>query len=350
VSFPDGDGMVLIWNTHLQSRPEYYFHCQSPVLTCQFHPGNPKLIVAGTRSGEVVMWDMREKSKQTPAARTTFSAGHTYPVFSLAVLPAYRTHNIVSVSSDGQVCVWPEDFHNPKDITLTPPFPEKAPEKLDSISTMCFDCPVKDTTQMILGSDEGYIYYATTVDKGGITDYIPNAHGGPISSVSCHPNRNDRRGKSDLFLTSSYDWTVKLWSTKHKLPILTMEGSRDYVYDCQWSPSHPSVFATGDGTGTISLWDLSENLDVPSYSTLDGEKYMGLDAAISRLQFSPNGRQLAVGTSTGAISVYDVASKYVEPEREATERFYESMRKKIDEAAERNSPEKDKEKEQEGAS
>lgn len=45
---------------------------------------------------------------------------------------------------------------------------------------------------------------------------------------------------SDIYLTSSYDWTCKLWSAKLGKPLFTFESARDYVYDVQWSPSHPS--------------------------------------------------------------------------------------------------------------
>jgi len=51
---------------------------------------------------------------------------------------------------------------------------------------------------------------------------------------------------SELMLSASMDWTVKLWYPKNKfvdVPIYTFESSQEYVYDIQWSPVHPSVFA-----------------------------------------------------------------------------------------------------------
>lgn len=41
------------------------------------------------------------------------------------------------------------------------------------------------------------------------------AHSAPITAVRFHPiYKNSPREISDLFLSSSYDWTVKLWSSK----------------------------------------------------------------------------------------------------------------------------------------
>ena len=51
---------------------------------------------------------------------------------------------------------------------------------------------------------------------------------------------------SELMLSCSMDWTVKLWYPKNEFkqtPIYTFESSQEYVYDVQWSPVHPSVFA-----------------------------------------------------------------------------------------------------------
>jgi dynein intermediate chain len=51
---------------------------------------------------------------------------------------------------------------------------------------------------------------------------------------------------SELMLSASMDWTVKLWyprSEVMEVPIATFESSQEYVYDVQWSPVHPTVFA-----------------------------------------------------------------------------------------------------------
>lgn len=39
-------------------------------------------------------------------------------------------------------------------------------------------------------------------------------------------------------------------------------ASEDYVYDAQWSPNHPAMFAAADGTGAVQLWDINTNTEV----------------------------------------------------------------------------------------
>ncbi|TRZ03473.1 hypothetical protein DNTS_001930, partial [Danionella cerebrum] len=62
------DGVVLVWNMKFKkTTPEYIFHCQ-------FHPN---LVIGGTYSGQVVMWDNRSH-RRTPVQRTPLSAtAHT---------------------------------------------------------------------------------------------------------------------------------------------------------------------------------------------------------------------------------------------------------------------------------
>jgi len=44
--------------------------------------------------------------------------------------------------------------------------------------------------------------------------------------------------------------------------LATFSSAEDYVYDVQWSPTHPAVFATADGTGIVSLWNINQSIEV----------------------------------------------------------------------------------------
>eukprot|EP00126_Sphaerothecum_destruens_P006123 Sdes_comp19226_c0_seq1m10127 len=58
----DSDGLVLIWNSFSPSRPEYVFHCHSAITSLAFGQFHPNLILGGTYSGQIVLWDNRAKS------------------------------------------------------------------------------------------------------------------------------------------------------------------------------------------------------------------------------------------------------------------------------------------------
>lgn len=96
------DGVALVWNMkYKKNTPEYIFHCQvrkektyvterkhnllkaatflvqSQVMSAGFAKFHPNLVVGGTYSGQIVLWDNRS-NKRTPVQRTPLSAAaHT---------------------------------------------------------------------------------------------------------------------------------------------------------------------------------------------------------------------------------------------------------------------------------
>lgn len=67
-----------------------------------------------------------------------------------------------------------------------------------------------------------------------------------------------------LILTSSMDWTVKLWNPKISDKVyMNFESADDYIYDVSWNKSNSTVFGSVDGDGYIDLWDISGDLEVP---------------------------------------------------------------------------------------
>ena len=92
-------------------------------------------------------------------------------------------------------------------------------------------------------------------------------HHAPVTALNAHPglSQSEKHGEmSDLLLSSSMDWTVKLWHPKERTtPLLTFESSQEYVYDVQWSPSHPSVFASVDADGFVDIWDINKDREAP---------------------------------------------------------------------------------------
>ena len=60
-------------------------------------------------------------------------------------------------------------------------------------------------------------------------------HDAPVTSVQVHPgvSMSEKHGEmSQLLLSSSLDWTVKLWLPDSKYdPLFTFESAQEYVYD-----------------------------------------------------------------------------------------------------------------------
>lgn len=73
------------------------------------------------------------------------------------------------------------------------------------------------------------------------------AHYGMVTSITVNPSPS--KLFKDLILTSSVDWTVKLWNIKKigvpPSPIFVFSGSVfDYYCSVRWCPTHPGIFTT----------------------------------------------------------------------------------------------------------
>ncbi|GAA5933269.1 dynein intermediate chain [Sporobolomyces koalae] len=380
------DGIVAVWNLHLLERPEFVFHAQSDVLSVCFSPFHPNLVIGGTYSGQILLWDTRSRSPN-PVLKTPLSAsGHTHPVYSLSMIGTQNAHSLVSASTDGTVCCWSLDMLARPQESLELVHPVHT--KTDEVSITCLGFPSGETTSFWVGSEEGNVYSANRYDragaKAGLNQHeVYKGHSGPVTGISFHPVEG-RIDLSDLFLTCGVDWTIRLWragtltttttsgatstttssangsaaqsvksslhpNTNHATttpgvatnqPLLSFEEADDYVYDVEWHPHHPALFASVDGAGKLNLWNLNLDTEVPIISTIVQEPTPASDdpptrrmgsgpprggpAALNKVAWDKKeGQRCAVASSDGAVYVYEVSPDVVIPQ----EGEWEQMRR-----------------------
>ena len=127
-------------------------------------------------------------------------------------------------------------------------------------------------------------------------------------------------------LTSSLDWTVKLWnlsqSTKPVLEFFT--PTYDYICGVQWSPVNAPVFSTITSGGAVSLWNLSKSVIEPADTLFIHKNASGVPglsnansgakgghAALNKFAWLRDGRKMVAGDAAGClhlISVQDSAA------------------------------------------
>ncbi|KAG9234359.1 cytoplasmic dynein-like protein 1 intermediate chain 2 [Amylocarpus encephaloides] len=321
----DPDGLVQVWNMHLHDRPEFVFHAQSDVLAAKFSPFHPNLIIGGAYSGQVLLWDTRAKS--APVQKTPLTgSGHTHPVYSVDIVGTQNANNIISCSTDGVVCGWTVDMlAQPQELLMltTPP-----PAKTEDISPTCMAFPQTDPTYFLVGSEEGTIFPCHRYDRAGAKAGVDQrvsyrGHAAPVMSMEFHPARGPV-DLGDLVLTSSLDWSVKLWKVRAPAATsttgITGEGHsvapildftrEDVVYDAAWSPVKPGVFALVDGAGGLEVWDITVDTEVPLTKVQpSGRKggRSGLSKSLNRVAWEQTeGKRIATGGIDGAITVFEV--------------------------------------------
>lgn len=123
--------------------------------------------------------------------------------------------------------------------------------------------------------DKGINYFAATEDcsihKCSVSypdQYLEDYYGheGPIYRVRCNPFWDLH--KCPVFMTCSYDWTVRIWNAKENTQKLVCHQIsepvplKDQVNDIEWCPITSSVFASVANDGRIEVWDLKlDNLN-----------------------------------------------------------------------------------------
>ncbi|XP_042192280.1 cytoplasmic dynein 1 intermediate chain 2 isoform X1 [Callorhinchus milii] len=309
------DGVALVWNMKFKKpTPEYIFQCQSSVMSVSFARFHPNLVVGGTCSGQIVLWDNRS-NKRTPVQRTPLSAAaHTHPVYCVNVVGSQNAHNLISVSTDGKICSWSLDMLSQPQDSI-----ELMHKQSKAVAVTCMSFPLGDVNNFVVGSEEGSVYTACRHgSKAGISE-IFDGHQGPITGIHYHTAAGPV-DFSHLFITSSFDWTVKLWTTKNNKPLYSFEDNSDYVYDVMWSPTHPALFACVDGMGRLDLWNLNNDTEVPTASVT-----VNSNPALNRVRWAQSGREIAVGDSEGQILIYDVGEQIAVPRNDEWTRFARTL-------------------------
>ncbi|KAG2763696.1 hypothetical protein JG687_00008988 [Phytophthora cactorum] len=345
------EGVVLLWSTALPGRPEYRFTCHSQVTSACFNPFDRHIIIGGTYSGQIVVWDTRAKS--APVQKTALSAfSHTHPIYAMAVAGTKTSYTLISASTDGRVCVWDIDhLQKPLDmldlrisLSIVSNYTSvNTSDKKMEVSVTSFAVLGKEIKELFIGTEAGKLY-STKIDqqknKPGAGDDSSSmmdtdkknrnsllgsstgdlvreviveavskegSHFGPVTAMHFNPLLPMHR--DSLLLTCSLDSTVKLWSLEHpEFPVLSFEPSSEYISDVRWSPVHPALFAVADSSGSVSIWNILRDVEVPAVS----EKIS--DKSLNKIRWSADGKSVITGDADGKSYIYEVPSDIALPQ------------------------------------
>jgi dynein intermediate chain 4, axonemal len=205
------------------------------------------MIAVGDSHGNIAIYNIRSDDYATPIAESKDIDGkHTDIIWELQWVDRdAKGEGLVTISGDGRIIEWTmkkglefleltqlkrETNPNQKDVYSTGATEDKGEKKggMTFITTggLSIDFPKGEST----------IYYAATEDcsihKCSVSypdQYLENyyGHAGPIYRIRCNPFWNAQ--DCPIFLSCSYDWTVRVWHAK--------EFSEKLV--CQQMSSYP---------------------------------------------------------------------------------------------------------------
>ena len=295
------DGLVLIWNLRVPGSPEFVFTCETAVTAVCFSPFKHNIVVGGTYSGQVVLWDKRARA--TPVQRSALSSSsHTHPIYSMEIIGTQNAHNLVSISTDGMCCGWNLDIMQEPSETRE----LVAQQSKQQVAVTALSFPEGESNNFVVGSEEGVVFSASRQE--GIAGQEFEGHAGPVTAVDCHCAAGNAEF-AHLFVSASTDWSIKLWSGRRAAALASFENAGDYIYDVQWSPRHPALFAAVDGMGMLDFWNINVDAEVPVASLAVGEGRH----ALNRVKWALDGRALAVADADGHLFIYNIGERLATP-------------------------------------
>ncbi|MGL5405224.1 MAG: hypothetical protein ACRDAX_00100 [Propionibacteriaceae bacterium] len=284
------DGIVALWDVTTM-KSDRIFRCQSAVTTSSLSHFDLNFIFGGTTSGQLVLWDKRE-AHQTPVQEIT-------ALNFVSAIDVQGANNLLTISSDGRMCSFEvRKFVQPLNVI------ELLDDKGKGCSLNCMAVRRYDGDTVFMGCEDGFVRVATS-DRGLIT---LGRHQAPVTGISSRKVLDTGSDEfADIFLTSSIDSSIKLWSKSEGRVLHSYEDTTE-VMDVQFSPVHPSLFASVDLHGRMNLWNLSRDLEIPLASLKVD------DTDLHRVAWAPTGQRIAIGTECGKIRIFTIGVDLAGPE------------------------------------
>jgi dynein intermediate chain 1 len=293
-----GSGIICCFSLKNTSHPEYTFSTESGVMCLDFHPQHHSLLAVGCYDGTVMVYDVRHKVNRPIYASSIKTGKHTDPVWQVGWQEEdlAKELNFFSISSDGRVANW---IMSKNELKMEPVMQLKLvntmkedPEET-SLSGLaggcCFDFNKTSEHLFIVGTEEGKIHKCSKAYSG---QYLETYEGHHMAVYAVKWNPYHPR----VFISSSADWTVKLWDHNVQFPIMSFDLG-NAVGDVAWGPYSSTVFAAVTSDGKVHVFDLKENKHEPLC-----EQKVVKRAKLTHVAFNNRDPIILVGDDRGGVN------------------------------------------------
>uniref|UniRef100_A0AAY4AF73 Dynein axonemal intermediate chain 1 n=2 Tax=Denticeps clupeoides TaxID=299321 RepID=A0AAY4AF73_9TELE len=290
-----GSGMLLLYTVKNCTFPQYIFSTDSSVMCLDIHTKMSYLVAVGFYDGCVAVYNLKLKTMLPTHKSSVLSGKHTDPVWQVRWQKddMDNHHNFFSVSSDGRVVSWTLIKNELMHMDIIRLSPEGA-ETVDS--GRCIDFHKEFDNMFLLGTEEGKIHKSSKAYSNHLIQTY-NAHNMAVEAVRWnhfHPR---------VFISCSYDWTVKIWDHTVPTPMFTFDLNAA-VGDVSWAPYSSTVFAAVTSDGKVHVFDLNTN----KYKALCQQLVVAKDTSqLTHIEFNPVHPIIIVGDDHGYINCFKLS-------------------------------------------
>ncbi|XP_076680481.1 dynein intermediate chain 3, ciliary-like [Andrena cerasifolii] len=293
---PNANQYSYVWDIENPVLPLTALKASSPLVTVEFNPRDPSLLIGGLVSGQVCTWDIRRSDEAAQVSHPLVS--HQHPANQALWINSKANAEFFSASTNGVVMWWDTRFMKKPTDTLVMDIDDPARADVDravGVTVLQYEHTI--SSRFLAGTKNGMV---VNVNRRGNTPAEKLAMRfksctGPIISI----DRNPAFPKN--FLTVG-DWTAKVWAED------TREGcllrSRDELVDLSggcWSRSRCSVFFTINTEGSVEAYDILTGVQAP-FTSIHISTH-----SLTAISSNDVGEYLAVGNSNGDLYLLECA-------------------------------------------
>nr|XP_034180598.1 dynein intermediate chain 3, ciliary-like isoform X3 [Osmia lignaria] len=278
-----------IWDIENSSKPYCTLKSSSPLVTIEFNPRDPVVLVAGLLSGQVCCWDIRTSGTPIHTSHPYYS--HRFPVSQALWIPSKVNTEFFSASTDGAVLWWDTRFpRKPSDILVMDLYSPSRADIVKAIGVTALQYEQTISSRFLAGMQNGMIINVNKRNLNRIEKLASKfmCYTGPVVSI----DRNPAVVKN--FLTIG-DRSAKVWAddTKEGCFLRTREDE-DLSGGC-WSKSRCSVFYVINTRGELKAYDILAGIRTPLTSIHVCQN------KLTSLSIESNGTLIGVGNHNGNI-------------------------------------------------
>eukprot|EP00743_Colponemidia_sp_Colp-15_P002272 GILK01002462.1.p1 GENE.GILK01002462.1~~GILK01002462.1.p1 ORF type:complete len:844 (-),score=167.91 GILK01002462.1:272-2803(-) len=328
------EGLILFWSLKNPTYPERVIRTHSGVTALHFSTVHPNLLAAGFYDGVVAIYDVRKPDNKPVLDNAQLAGKHSDTVWEVQWVDrgSEKGEALVSISTDGRVVEWSmkkglehTDLMTMKRVAN--PAHNNADGRGEGIifrqaSGLCFDFPKNDSSVYLAGTEDGVIHRCSiSYNEQYLDSYF--GHTGPVYKIRCNPFW------SNAFLSSSADWSVRLWNMKEDNVVMACQSVdlTDQVNDVVWSPKLSTMFGSVCDDGRIEIWDIAQNPLDPIIVHGARRKSEPLGTKRTVLRFSHNSPVVITGNNNGSVDVFRMkgVAEEVLTQEEQVKRLQEAM-------------------------
>ncbi|KAJ7611212.1 hypothetical protein FB45DRAFT_1065901 [Roridomyces roridus] len=317
-----GDTILRVWDFNTLDPVAAMVQDDQNQITSISWSSNGDWIVSGSTQGTLYLWDARSGELIWGPTQ-----GHTIDINHVCFSP--NSAQIATGSDDKTVCVW--DATDGK-LVLGPLTGHQ-----DTVISVDYSRP--DGARIVSGSDDIRIWDAGTGDLIAGPYKIPDAK---VGDVHFQPNNSDRivscsddgilrmwnsqngtvlfqiPGNSpgfsinfsldgSFFTAAAQGDTLGVWDASSGQPLRDpFSGHSNMIASVCCSPTSDSARITsGSADNTVRVWGIHDQLD-QLHDQLDRLELYGHTSAVTSVQFSPTGSQVASASWDGTIRIWEM--------------------------------------------